>query len=71
MSYCGVSLVARLLSEMQELRIVLLEDPKEHQDMKLAQVLEEGKEVMANKFATIAAENGKESDGKDTQSKAV
>jgi hypothetical protein len=58
MSRQGVIRVAKIFSEMQEVRINLLDGDK--QDIELGQLLERGKEVMKGDFCKITMTTAKE-----------
>jgi len=55
MSKQGVKKVAKILSDMQQLRVVLLKDITDHQDVLLGQLLETSKDCIKEDFARIAA----------------
>lgn len=57
MSKQGLQKFAKILSDMQTIRLKLLEDPKEHQDLRLGQLLEKMKEFVKEEFCKITFES--------------
>ena len=55
MSKQGILKVAKIFSDMQQLRIELLGDADDKDDIMLSQMLETGKEAMKQKFIEITA----------------
>ena len=55
MSKKGVKKVAKIFSDMQELRVFLLSDIKDHENLRLGQMLEKGKDSMKGDFIKITA----------------
>ena len=55
MSKKGIELAAEIFTLMQQTRIKLIKDIKDHQDLKLGQMLEKGKESMKGDFIKITS----------------
>ena len=71
MSKRGLKFVSNILFKMQELRIELLRDKSDNQDLLLARCLEDGKDAMQDCFikATLIKEKKNEAKGKDNKDK--